>query len=199
MKGNSGFSLRDLVKPGLGALTAMQRDVEERWRREAPSKPPTWRYTGEAGILKAHGTFFAGHVLPDAYDDLVGPQTECHLNALAACEARPELRYFTGLYLVGQQVTQHSWCVGVDGKVVEVTFPTKGLEPNAIVAPSPGAYGVPWMPPDYWSYCGLEFDVRFVLAVIEHYGQWLPLLEPLNPYAGELYSTPYRPGGFPIP
>lgn len=194
------FSFRDLIKPGDGAVLAMAREMSARVIYEAaePVKPG-WLYTGPADMLKQHGETFRGEAMPEPYRGLIGTVRECHNNTLLACEAAPELRYFTGLYTVGRDVCEHSWAVTPGGTVVEVTYPSFGIEPGTRVTNQDGSTSVlAWMPPEYWAYCGLEFDPAFVRAVIERYGIWWPITELTNPFAGDLYSTPYTPNGFQI-
>lgn len=195
-----GFSLRDLVKPGDGAAYSMGRELATRVMADArKARKPGWRYTGMADLLKQHGQIYRGEVTPEEYRHLYGPPTHCHRNALLACEAAPELRYFTGLYTVGRDVSAHSWCMTPGGTLVEVTYPTFGIAGGSRMGnPDGSESAVGWMPPEYWSYFGLEFSATFVRALIEKHGVWLPITEPTNPFADELYSTPYTPDGFPI-
>lgn len=196
----TGFSLRDLIKPGEGAKIAMGRELSTRVIKEAAEAvKPGWRYSGPADMLKQHGQAFRGDVTPEPYRGLYGTVRECHNNALLACEAAPELRYFTGLYTVGRDVCEHSWCMTPGGTVVEVTYPTFGIAGGTRVNNPDGSLAdVGWMPPEFWSYVGLEFDPAFVRAVIERYGIWWPITEVTNPFAGDLYSTPYTPSGFQV-
>jgi hypothetical protein len=185
------FSFRSLIKPGEGSRRAIQQDIQERTHRD-PDGPHAY--------LKRHGFTFSGRVLPEDYDDVVGPPTQCHVNSLKACLAHPELRYFTGYYTVGREVCEHSWCVDPDGEVVETTYPTRDVEHNARMARKEGGpsdFG--WLPPDHWSYFGLEFDAEFVEALIEHYGLHLPVYSQHCPYHADFLSHPYSVHGWPIP
>lgn len=197
---NEGFSFRDLIKPGEGARAAMEDELEMRHAREAMAHPKShWLYTGPAGVVLIHGQFFTGSVLPVQYEGDVGPMTHCHLNAYMACKAHPELRYFTGYYLVAARVAEHSWCVDPDGRVVEVTFPTKNMV-GAVVTPEAGSdERTPYMPPQFWSYYGLEFSVAFLDAVIDKFGPYLPVLDPECPYHEQMMTTWHStPDGFDV-
>lgn len=198
----------DLIKPGEGAMAAMKKEVGARAKAER-FREGRW-YGGLGEILKAHGTYFTGSELPAQYDDVQGPMGKCHINALEACEAHPELRYFTGLYAAGPRITDHSWCVDPDGKVVEVTFPTKGPDTKTMrLAEYPeGEEGRPvrgtlgWTPPHTWAYCGLEFDASFVRRWVDEIQCW-PLLavdrsEP-DFIARCPFVKPYSPRGYALP
>lgn len=198
MPADDSFSFGSLIKPGDAHRHAIMRELSTRAAREHGP----WLYKGEASYIMAHGQYFQGRVLPDAHDDLVGEMTFCHRNALAAALERPELRYFTGFYMVGRQVGQHSWCVDPMGDVVEVTYPTKGLEPGAMTAETLDGFAIPWLPPERWAYFGLEFDATFVSALLDRYGDWLPILDcdpPLAPFHTDAMSHVYSPRGWPIP
>jgi hypothetical protein len=194
----SDFKFADLIKPGEGAKAALEKEVARQAELEKFT-PGQW-YGGQAEMLKAHGTYFRGRVLPDQYDDVKGEMTQCHVNALTACEAHPELRYFTGLYAVGISITHHSWCVDPDGEVVEVTYPTKGPEAGGVIADHqhrPTNLG--WLPPPSWAYIGLEFDASFIRAWYDRTGS-LPLLYDLPPELRPFaFGKPYSPRGFAMP
>lgn len=204
---DESFSFRDLIKPGQGAKAALEKEVERRAKMEKYT-PGRW-YGGLGEMLKAHGTYFTGSVLPDEYDDVVGQMTLCHQNTLDACEARPELRYFTGLYSVGPKIAEHSWAVDPDGKVIEVTYPTKGEDTKIMRLPEyphgeegPAVRGsLGWTPPSTWAYVGLEFDTSFVRRWFDQ-TQLLPLLNGHDDMPGvgvRPFLKAYSPRGFSIP
>lgn len=200
------INFRDLIKPGEGAMAAMQKEIAR--RAEAEKYTPGRWYGGIGEMLKAHGTYFTTASLPEQYADSQGEMTQCHTNALEACERHPELRYFTGLYAVGVTIHEHSWCVDPDGNVIEVTYPldTKpGMRmaeyaggPN--MPPRPGSLG--WLPPSTWVYCGLEFDTGFVRRWYDQ-TTLLPLLNGHSDVPEGLGSRPFLKGykreGFAIP
>jgi hypothetical protein len=197
MTSDSSFSFRSLIAPGEGAQLALLRDLTQRQIREHETvKPHRWLYMGEADYLLRSGRAFGGRVLPAQYEDVVGEPTRCHFNALHACHAHPELRYFTGFYLVSGQVGSHSWCVAPDGGVIETTFPTDTAAGTWVV-PEPGSPSrTPYMPPEYWAYYGLEFKVAFIDSIIDTFGPWLPVLDPECPYHEQMMSHSYSPDGF---
>lgn len=198
MKPDESFSFAGLIKPGTAHRHVLERQLQVQQARERERKPPEWRYAGESDYLLRHGQWFTGRALPDVYDDTVGAMTHCHINSLEACEAHPELRYFTGFYLVAKEVGVHSWCVAPDGGVVETTYPTKGVEPGAITVTMPGSPdGVPYLGPEHWSYFGLEFKASFVRALIAEYGLYLPVLDPICPFHETAMRTRYSVDGWP--
>ena len=197
----SEFKFSDIIKPGQAAQQVARREMEARAGRHRYPPPGKW-YGSVAEMVLKHGEMFGGRVLPDAYADVQGPLTHCHINALAAAQAHPELRLFTGYYVVGLEVSEHSWCVAPDGGVVETTYPTV-TEPGAMTTSGPGGPKVPWMPPQHWAYFGLEFDPAFVAAFEERTG-CLPVLfaddEPLfKPWVERALEKPYSKAGFKLP
>lgn len=197
---NGGFSLRDLIKPGDGAENAIRREVELRHGREAFKAKSNWFYTGEAGMLLLNGQMFPGEVLPEQYRHLVGEPANCHANAVAACREDPTLRFFTGYYTVGRDVTQHSWCIDPLGRLVELTYPTFGVTPGSRIADEDGRpSSVGWMPPEFWRYYGLEFKVPFMDALWAKHGEiWYPMMDPDMPWHSDLMSHIYTPDGFTV-
>lgn len=210
------FSFRSLVPPGVGAERAMGRTLGIWLSREVPLKRPHWVYAGVADLLLQHGTFFGGRDLPERWDHVRGPGGHCHHNSLDAAEAEPELRYYTGLYMVGRMAQPHSWCVDGDGLVCELTFPDQRLidadgGPNGSLVDEFGRQtGIPWLPPSTWSYVGVEYSVAFVREHGDVRG--LPLLDPLSertfPFGLGCYepdedlpmwATPYSIDGWPVP
>lgn len=196
-----GFSFRDLVKPGAGAAQAIKSHLELGRHKELRQPVPAgWYYAGPSGLLLSHGRPFEGAVTPEPYRHLIGTPTLCHNNTLAACQADPTLRFFTGYYTVGRMMCQHSWAMMPDDTVVELTYPTFGVHPDARMADTPedGPSELGWMPPQFWAYFGLEFKVPFIEALIERYGLYWPLLEPGNPFYSSFMATPYTPDGFTV-
>lgn len=200
------ISFRDLIKPGEGAMSAMKKEIDRRAKQEQFT-PGRW-YGGMGEMLKAHGTYFTTASLPEKYADALGEPTQCHTNALEACERHPELRYFTGLYAVGVSIAEHSWCVDPDGNVIEVTYPITA-DPSARMAEypygkegpaRPGSLG--WLPPSTWVYCGLEFDAGFVRRWYDQTSV-LPLFYPDTDIPAGITERPYlkayKPSGFSIP
>lgn len=196
----SEFSFSSLIKPGDGARHAIEREINVRVARESVNMEPEWIYSGPSSYLKQHGQYFPGVVLPDEYDHLFGPPMKCHVNTLTACADEPTLRYFTGVYTAGRTVCDHSWCVDPAGNVVEVTYPSKGVEGARMTRHEDmGVSDFEWMPPQHWYYFGLEFKPEFIGALVEEYGLYLPVLTDGNPYTEDMLSTPYSVDGWPIP
>lgn len=197
MTSDSSFSFAKMFKPGDGAALAILRDITQRQLRESETvKPHSWLYSGEAGYYLRHGRAFGGQPLPPQYEDCVGMATHCHVNSLAACRAHPELRYFTGYYLVSGQVGSHSWCVAPDGGVVETTFPTDIPAGTWVVPEADSRSRTPYMPPEYWAYFGLEFKLPFMESLIDTFGPYLPVLDPDCPFFEQMMTNPYSPDGF---
>lgn len=207
------FSFASLVKPGEGAMRALRQHLEARQARDVKGKMPHWVYSGPSDLLVKHGTFFTGRELPDQWEHLRGPEQNCHENALAAAEAEPSLRYFTGLYLISGAPNPHSWCVDADGGLLELTIPgadRRGERP--MTAKVAGGARSPMLTPPHWVYVGVEYDTAFVRAHADERG--LPILDPTwteGPDGGlelgcyldsedlPMLATPYSPSGFTIP
>jgi hypothetical protein len=139
---------------------ALKRELElrrERWDR------PGYFYRGVGDLMLQHGTFFVGRELPDRWMSHLGTPNECFLNALAAAQAEPDLRYFEGLYAAHGNYTPHAWCVDPDGGVVEVTWPTHNIERYHDVN------GIPLLPPDRIAYVGVELHPELVEWFMETY------------------------------
>lgn len=183
------MSLRDLLPPGAAAQMALEKELE--LRAAGPGRggkvyPNSW------DLVKRHGVFFEGRALPDEYAALRGQMTHCHVNAVTAAEQAPELRVFTGLYMVAGRVAWHSWCADPDTNLVEVTYPTAYVK---------GAYDkhtkMPWQPPEHWRYVGLEFDTGFMRQWCEKHE--IALLDPTDSEALlPVLDYPYSPKGFPL-
>lgn len=198
-KSDESFSFATAIAPGLGNRHALVKDLALRQARERASSPPrSWLYYGIGDYMLAHGKSYGGRVLPDAYEHLRGPETECHPNSIRAAQQDRSLRYFTGFYLVGLRAGHHSWCMDAENNVVEVTYPTKDVEPGTITSEVPGGPGVPWLPPAHWAYFGLEFNVDFVQALLDHYGFYLPILDDHTPFQAAAMSHAYTRDGWPI-
>lgn len=155
------MSLRESLglPPGGGIRIAMELELRRRveaWNR------PGFAYRGSADLLLQHGQYFAGRRTPDEYAHLIGPMGGCFENAVAACEAAPELRYFLGHYDTGGgHFTPHAWCVAPDGGVVEVTLPTD-IQRYAHVRTH-----LPFLPPDRYGYWGVELRPELVLWALD--------------------------------
>lgn len=200
MTPDEDFSFRSLLKPGEGAVKAIERHVATLTERERFT-PGQW-YGGKGELLKTHGVYFKGQPLPEQYARLRGEPTRCHVNALVACEQEPTLRYFTGLYAAGPDITDHSWCVAPEGGVVELTFPTDA-RPGARLGRQDEMgrtyiSTLGWTPPETWGYVGLEFDVEFVRRFYDE-TKCLPLLDLPPAFANQPYLKAYTPKGFALP
>jgi len=195
------FSFSSLIKPGEGTKQAIERELELRAARERkrPWKK-SWLYRGPASLLLNHGAYMPGALRPPEYDHLRGEEQHCHHNALGACLEDDSLRYFTGLYLVGNKVSEHSWCVTQGNVVVEVTFAMPSeIETGAMVAETetgqPSNY---YMGPDHWAYWGVEFTTEFVARFLD-VQDWLPILDFDMPDAIEpVMAHGYRKTGVPL-
>lgn len=158
----------DLIKPGEAAQMALRRELER--RRQLWSGGAEYVYAGAGDMILRHGEFFPGAELPEQYASSAYQETQCFVNALAAAEQHPELRYFEGVYSMGNgHFTPHAWCVDPDGNVVEVTVPTTNLERYN------DHRGLPMLPLQQWAYAGLEFSPAYVMAHLEQHG--LPMLD----------------------
>jgi hypothetical protein len=159
--------LRDMLglAPGDGTRLALRRELER--RVAAWDRPGSWAYRGSADLLLQHGEFFVGREVPEEYAELVGAVGGCFENAADAAEARPELRYFQGVYSTGSaHYTPHGWCVAPDGGVVEVTWPTRNLHSNMRDASS----NLPVAQPDRIGYWGVEMRPELMRWFAEHVG-----------------------------
>jgi hypothetical protein len=153
-----------LLKPGEAGVIALRRELERRrdtWPRStfgSDAQPPaTYVYRGGADMCLRHGRSFKGRVCPEEYRDLVGPNGRCYANALAACQAHPELRYFEGYYSWGRgHFTSHGWAVAPDDGVVELSIETWLLDEFH------GPDGQSIMPAPTWTYWGVEFGAELV-------------------------------------
>lgn len=165
------------------------------------------RYQGMADLLLAHGTFFTGRELPEQYRHLRGPEQRCHSNSMAAAiGAYPELRFFTGVYMVvGSKYLTHSWCVAPDDGVVELTLwdrtemDAQGADPSRYSFRTD--YGpVPWVPPAMWAYCGVEYEPEWANKYMDVRG--FPLLDPIEAECFlptdelPMFKRQYDPAGF---
>ncbi len=204
------FSFRSLVPPGAGAKQALAKHIAQLHLNESRRADPAWSYSGVGQLLLEHGTFFSGRELPDRWRHAAGSMGQCHHNSLEAALQEPELRYFTGLYMVGLRAIPHSWCVDDEG-LVELTYPTT-VEAGqvACIADEFGrATGVPWLPPNTWAYVGVEYDPAFVKEHADLRG--LPIFDPhaelTTPFGCGSYRhdeplpmwlRPYHRNGFPV-
>ncbi len=207
------FSFASLMKPGEGSMRSLRMHLQACQAREVRHKKPHWVYSGACDLLLRHGRFFNGRELPGKWEHLRGPQNACHDNALAAAEADPSLRYFTGMYVIGREPCQHSWCVDRDGGLLEVTLPNAAMRGRTpVLGDHTGdPTSLPMLTPPHWSYVGVEYSTAFVREHMDTRG--LPLLDPH--YRDHNYSTefgcylpredppmwclPYDKAGFAIP
>lgn len=179
----------DVLKPGQGAEVAVKRELELRrskWSR------PGYHYKGGADFLLQHGKSWMGRELPEQYDHLVGPETHCFGNALAAAEADPSLRYVEGYYIAGGfgHARNHAWCIDQDDQVVELTLGTRDLEGAVFLGSR-----LPPTPPETWIYYGTVFDARFVRSHAESLG--LPMFD--RPLDDIISGDPGRQDGHDFP
>jgi hypothetical protein len=132
-------------------------------------------YRGGADLLLQHGRFYSGRECPDKYAHLKGEPSMCFYNALAACEACPELRYCEGVYAIGQgHYTPHAWCLDPDGELVEVTLPT---DAQSIAMGLEYTTGQRVLKLDFWGYWGAVFNTEYVQAVKNFQDDCLPVLD----------------------
>lgn len=157
----------DALKPGKGAELALRRELERRrdeWSRHG------YFYRGAGDLLLQHGRFFTGRELPDTWAHLQGEPNLCFGNALEAVRADPSLTYYEGVYSTGGgHFTTHGWCVGPDGGVVEVTFPT---DPEVLEAAL-----TPVLPPEHWGYWGVAFTLELADWHFHQPNHGLPMLD----------------------
>ncbi len=208
------FSFASLIKPGEGAMQALRSHLRVTSEREHKNKPADWRYAGVADFLEQHGTFSLGRELPDQWEHLRRPQAQCHDNALAAAEADPTLRYFTGLYVINREPTSHSWCVDANGELLEFTLPNaaaRGRTPVVALDRSMAPTSIPMLSPPHWGYVGVEYETAFVREHADTRG--MPLLDPyfkdhnfddqlgcyLPKETPPMWVLPYHKAGFPVP
>lgn len=158
----------DLIKPGEAAQMALRRELEvrrERWQGGAE-----YVYAGAGDMILRHGTFFPGRECPEQYASPSYLGEQCFVNALALVEQHPHLRYFEGVYSMGNgHFTPHAWGVDADGGVVEVTVPTTELENYQ------DHRGMRMLPLQQWAYAGLEFHPAYVMAHLRDLG--LPMMD----------------------
>lgn len=204
------FKFSDLVKPGAGSRQVLERELTARREREQQRRKPGYRYGGAADLVLAHGEWFTGRELPDQYRHLIGSMTMCHRNTLNACLSDPALRYFTGFYMAGTEVHEHSWVVAPDGGVLELTLAdTKAMQETGLppsqwtMAARRGASPVPWLPPERRAYVGVEYDPAFIAEFNDKRG--LPVLvpngyPPIYYYGEELpmFKLQYDKAGFEV-
>jgi hypothetical protein len=201
------FTFASLIKPGQGTRQTMERELH---RRKALDDQvyrwePGYVYSGAADLLLRHGRFFTGRQLPDQYEQ--AERQRCFLNALELAEAHPELHYYQGWYLVGTTALAHAWCVDDEG-VIEVTFDTMPVTTDGQwVAITDNRGGkIPWLPPEHWSYCGVEFDPAFVRTLVEDHDE-CSALDPRRqdpaahgePFDDVIFRHPYSRAGVPLP
>lgn len=156
---------RNLVTPGSGAATrlALERELEAWGNRRRLG--PDYVYKSGGDFLREHGSYYQGRELPDQYDALTGPSRHCFANALLAVERDPTLRYVEGVYSTGgTHFTNHAWAIDPSGGVVELTYPTKGLDGKF------DAQGGPILTPEHWGYWGVILHPRLVQWAFEHIG-----------------------------
>jgi len=157
-----------LPKPADRNRQALRADLE--LRRDRWDNPTPYVYRGGADLVLRHGQFYAGRVLPDAYEHLVGAESECFTNALLAATADPSLAYCEGYFWSGQgHALTHAWCVGPDGGVVEVTIPTVDVDRYVHETL------LPYLPVAGWAYWGVTFTVELATAFNDWRG--LPMLD----------------------
>lgn len=185
------MNYRDLLKPGAGAQMALEKELEFKAGRPGNGSV----YPNPYALLREHGTFFTGRQLPGEYECLCGEMMQCHWTAVEAAQQAPELRFFTGLYMIQGTATWHSWCADTDTKLIELTYPT---------FPQAGMIDFhtrqPWTPPETWRYIGVEYDTAWVDDYFDHHGTAI-----LDPAYGEDTGLPlpslghrYSPRGFPL-
>jgi hypothetical protein len=151
------------------AQTALRRDLESRrdfWDR------PGYHYRGVADLLLQRGLSLPGRVLPPEYEPLRGEGSACFLNALAAAQQDPTLRYMEGRYTCGYgSPRSHAWCIDENDELVEVTMPTSGDE----LAQYNTMAGLPYMPVEHWGYIGVVLTVELVAEHLDKLG--LPIFD----------------------
>lgn len=144
------------LAPGAAAKAALERELQR--RRDAWVGREGYVYRGAGDLLLRHGQYVPGRALPDEYAHLQGPVQACFDNALNAVLADPTLRYMEGVYATGTSYfTTHAWAVDQDGRLVEVTYPSRELEGY-----HHGASRMPIMPPEHWAYWGVVLDIGYV-------------------------------------
>lgn len=159
---------KKILEPGGGAKAALQRELEL-WRDERPLGGG-YAYRSGGDFLLKHGTYYQGRELPDEYAHLRGPTRRCFKNAVEAATQDSTLRYCEGVYSTGGTwFTNHGWCVGPDGGVVELTYPTTDLDGLT------DARGGPILPPEHWAYYGVIHEVALAQFLMDTVG--LPMLE----------------------
>lgn len=148
-----------ILKPGEAGMAALRLELERRRKVRWDLFPaPPYVYRSGADLCLRHGESFIGRVCPEPYRQHVGANGHCYLNAMLACQADPELRYFEGYYSWGKgfRWASHGWCVAPDGGVVELSVETWRLDEYHDV----GGGGI--LPTERWAYYGVEFDVELV-------------------------------------
>lgn len=190
------FSFSSLLKPGQASQVAITRQLE--LVRSQRTARPGHAYSGAADLLLRHGQRFAGRPLPDTFSQ--GPPGRCFLNTLGAAEAGG-VRYFEGVYLIAGAPKQHAWGIAPDGGVVEFTFNTV-YQPGLRILHDSKTSAVPWITPEHWAYCGVEWDTTFVRAHLDAIA--LPVLGGFGEFGDEptgddhAFRQPYDPRGFPL-
>lgn len=160
--------LGDALKPGEAGRLALERELERRVAEWGAK--PGYAYRGGGDFLLRHGRHYPGRELPERYEELIGEPTQCFPNALSAVQRDPALRYCEGVYAVGVgHYTPHAWALDADDAVVEVTYPTRGLERRI------SARGGWHLDPKFWSYWGVIVHPEYVQAHMEQFG--LPMLD----------------------
>lgn len=163
----------DVLKPGDGNRIAMERELE---RRRALWVRPGYVYRGAGDLLLRHGQFYGGREVPDEYKHLVGPESRCFGNALAAAEQDSSLRYCEGIYSPGASgvFLTHGWCVAPDGGLVELTYPTTEVhryrDPRTELD-----LNRPLTPVETWGYWGVIVHANYARHHEQAYS--LPMLD----------------------
>jgi hypothetical protein len=157
--------LDGVLKPGQGAELAVIRELELRRKQWTE---PGYFYRGVGDFLLQHGRFWSGSLLPEQYEQYIGPSGNCYENALAAAEADPSLRYVEGVYaIVGKDFHGHAWCIDPDDRLVELTVPTD----PAVLATLTNRERIPWTLPERWGYFGAVLNTGYVRAHRDAYAE----------------------------
>lgn len=157
-----------LLPTGDASEQALTRELE--LRRNAWDRPG-YVFRGHGDLLLKHGKFFKGRELPTEWEHLVGVESACFNNSLAAALTNPALSYMEGVFSVGRKhFGLHAWVLDPEGRLLEVTMPTH----------DPGRFTdaetlTPYPPVELWSYWGVVVNAQYVQAHDEAFG--LPMLD----------------------